>query len=290
MLAAHERSGLVDQLASKLTAPAMWRARLQELDWQGRSVAQYSVTEPLGAGAMGLVYRARDERLGRQVALKFLPSHLSTQSEAQQRFLLEARAAAALDHPNICTIHEIGTTSDGQLFIAMPLYEGETLQGRIERAPLPLAEAVDIALQVAAGLGKAHESAVVHRDVKPSNVMLLADGGVKVLDFGVARVADASLTTPGSAVVGTVAYMSPEQARGEPTDARTDIWALGVVLHEMLTGTRPFRGENLQALHASVLTSELSQLAHQPARIFRSRSITSSRGLSRRSHGIGIRR
>ena len=128
LLAAHERSGLVDQLAASISAPALWRARLQELDWQGRSVAQYLVIEPLGAGAMGLVYRARDERLGRQVALKFLPSHLSTQSEAQQRFLLEARAAAALDHPNICTIHEIGTTSDGQLFIAMPLYEGETLQ------------------------------------------------------------------------------------------------------------------------------------------------------------------
>ena len=254
LLAAHERSGLVDQLVAKITAPSLWRARLQEMDWQGRSVAQYLVIGPLGAGAMGLVYRARDERLGRQVALKFLPSHLSTQSEAQQRFLLEARTAAALDHPNICTIHEIGTTSDGQLFIAMPLYEGETLQARLERGPLPLSEAVAIALQVAAGLGKAHEHSVVHRDVKPSNVMLLADGTVKVLDFGVARVADASLTTPGPAIVGTAAYMSPEQARGETTDARTDIWALGVVLHEMITGKRPFRGDSAQSLLAAVLT------------------------------------
>lgn len=260
LLAAHERSGLVDQLASKITAPALWRARLKELDWQGKSVAQYSVREPLGAGAMGLVYRARDERLGRQVALKFLPSHMSTQSESQQRFLLEARAAAALDHPNICTIHEIGTTSDGQLFIAMPLYEGETLQARMERARLTPGEALDIALQVASGLARAHESSVVHRDVKPSNVMLLADGGVKVLDFGVARVPDMSLTTPGNSIVGTVAYMSPEQARGEATDARTDVWSLGVVLYEMLAGTRPPRGENLQPLRRDDVPAEMDQV------------------------------
>ena len=236
LLAAHESSGLMDQLASEISAPSLWRARVDEMDWHGRSVAQYFVIEPLAAGAMGLVYRARDERLGRQVALKFLPSHLSTQPQAKQRFLLEARAAAALDHPNICTIHEIGTTSDGQLFIAMPLYEGETLQARLERAPLSLREALEITLQVATGLAKAHEHSVVHRDVKPSNVMLLPDGTVKVLDFGVARVADVLLTSPGSAIVGTVAYMSPEQGRGETTDARTDVWSLGVVLYEMLAG------------------------------------------------------
>ncbi len=261
LLAAHERDGLVDQLASQISAPSQWRARVDEMDLHGRAVAQYFVIEPLAAGAMGLVYRARDERLGRQVALKFLPSHLSTQSEAQQRFLLEARAAAALDHPNICTVHEIGTTADGQLFIAMPLYEGETLQARLERAPLSLREALDITLQVATGLAKAHDHSVVHRDVKPSNIMLLPDGTVKVLDFGVARVADTMLTNPGTAFAGTVAYMSPEQGRGEPTDARTDIWSLGVVLYEILAGTRPFRGENTQALLASVVSTQPSPLS-----------------------------
>ena len=265
LLAAHESSGLMDQLASEISAPSLWRARVDEMDWHGRSVAQYFVIEPLAAGAMGLVYRARDERLGRQVALKFLPSHLSTQPQAKQRFLLEARAAAALDHPNICTIHEIGTTPDGQLFIAMPLYEGETLQARLERAPLSLREALEITLQVATGLAKAHEHSVVHRDVKPSNVMLLPDGTVKVLDFGVARVADVLLTSPGSAIVGTVAYMSPEQGRGETTDARTDVWSLGVVLYEMLAGERPFRGENAQALLAAVMTTQPAPLAQRRA-------------------------
>jgi serine/threonine protein kinase/tetratricopeptide (TPR) repeat protein len=261
LLAAHEKSGLVDQLASQISAPSLWRARVDEMDWHGRAVAQYFVIEPLAAGAMGLVYRARDERLGRQVALKFLPSHQSTQPEAQQRFLLEARAAAALDHPNICTIHEIGTTGDGQLFIAMPLYAGETLQARLERGSLSMREALDIALQVAAGLSKAHEHSVVHRDVKPSNVMLLPDGTVKVLDFGVARVIDPLLTNPGTAIVGTVAYMSPEQARGEATDARTDVWSLGVVLYEMLAGTRPFRGGNAQALLAQVKSTQPTPLS-----------------------------
>lgn len=261
LLAAHDKSGLVDQLASEISAPSLWRARVDEMDWHGRSVAQYFVIEPLAAGAMGLVYRARDERLGRQVALKFLPSHENSQPEAQQRFLLEARAAAALDHPNICTIHEIGTTADGHLFIAMPLYAGETLQARLERGPLSMREALDIALQVATGLDKAHEHSVVHRDVKPSNVMLLPDGTVKVLDFGVARVIDPLLTHRGTSIVGTVAYMSPEQARGEPADARTDIWSLGVVLYEMLAGTRPFRAENAQALLAQVMSTQPAPLS-----------------------------
>jgi class 3 adenylate cyclase/tetratricopeptide (TPR) repeat protein len=261
LLGGHEKSGLVDSLAERINTSANFRERMDALDWQGRTVAQYVVLEALGAGAMGLVYRARDERLGRHVALKFLPPHLSEQPSAKERFLLEARAAAALDHANVCTIHEIGETSDGQLFIAMPLYEGETLQARLERAPLAFDTALSIALQMASGLARAHEQGIIHRDVKPSNVMLLTDGTVKILDFGVARVQDVSLTSPGGAAIGTVAYMSPEQARGDAVDPRTDIWSLGVVLYEMLAGLRPFRGENVQAQILSVLTTEAAPLA-----------------------------
>jgi serine/threonine protein kinase/predicted ATPase len=256
LLEAHDRAGLVDDLADRMGAPALWRARIDLPGWKGRKVGQYEVLEPLAAGGMGVVYKARDARLGRQVALKFLPPHLGAQASAKERFLLEARTAAALDHPNICTIHEIGEADDGQLFIAMPLYDGETLEARLARGRLELCDAVAIALQVANGLAKAHEHKVVHRDIKPSNVMLLADGGVRVLDFGVARVDDASLTTQGAAAVGTVAYMSPEQGRGEPIDLRTDIWSLGVVIYEMITGTRPFDGENSRALTFSILNDE----------------------------------
>ena len=144
--------------------------------------------DPLGAGGMGVVYKARDERLGRQVALKFLPPHLSAEPDAKARFLAEARAAAALDHPNVCTIYEIGETEDGQLFIAMPLYDGETLQARLDRGRLTFDEALPIALQVARGLGHAHDAGIVHRDVKPSNIVVLPDGTAKILDFGIAQI------------------------------------------------------------------------------------------------------
>lgn len=241
LLAGHERAGVLDGLADQLSAPAVWRARIDALEQQGRRVAQYQVMEQLGAGGMGFVYKAHDERLNRCVALKFLPPHLGTREEAKRRLLAEARAAASLDHPNICTIHEIGETPDGQLFIAMPLYEGETLQQRLERTgPLSFVETAKIALQIAAGLGKAHEQGIVHRDVKPSNVVILADGTVKILDFGIARIDDAALATHDGGALGTLAYMSPEQARGERVDARTDVFSLGVVIHEMLAGERPF--------------------------------------------------
>lgn len=256
LLDSHERVGLVDDLAEKITAPAALRARLATTDWQGRRVAQYTVLEALGAGAMGRVYKARDERLGRYVALKFLPAHLGAEPNAKRRFLLEARAAAALDHPNICTIHEIGATNDGQQFIAMTLYDGETLQARLTRGLLGLADAVAIALQIANGLAKAHEHGVIHRDVKPSNIMLLADGTVKILDFGIARIEDVSTVAQEGTALGTVAYMSPEHARGDVVDMRTDVWSLGVVLYEMLAGVRPFRGDNTQELTHQVFTTE----------------------------------
>lgn len=257
LLDSHERDGLVDSLAAKLEAPARWRSRIDAVEWKDRRVAQYVVLAPLGAGAMGWVYRARDERLNRTVALKFLPPHLSSHEDAKSRFLLEARAAAALDHPNICTVHEIGETPDGQLFIAMSLYEGETLQARLDRGPLPAAELTHMAVQVASGLAKAHEQGIVHRDVKPSNVMLLTDGSVKILDFGIARIGDAT----AAMAMGTLAYMSPEQARGDSVDHRTDVWSLGVVLYEMATGSRPFEGESAQAMRAAIQTGEPEPIA-----------------------------
>lgn len=209
----------------------------------GHQVGHYRLLGSIGSGGMGAVYRAHDTRLDRVVALKFLPSWLSAQPEARERFLVEARAAAALDHPNICSIHEIGETSDGRPFIAMACYEGETLKERLSRGPLPSSEAVAIAVQLALGLGAAHARGIVHRDVKPGNIMLTPNGTVKLLDFGLAKVADMSLTSP-AATPGTVAYMSPEQARGDAVGPASDLWSLGVVLYEMLAGARPFRGGN----------------------------------------------
>lgn len=254
LLSAHDAPGPLDQLGEQIAPAASW-ARTQTFEWRGRRVAQYTVLDTLGAGGMGLVYKARDERLGRHVALKFLPQHLSLQPSAKTRLLLEARAAAALDHPNICTIHEVGETPDGQLFIAMPVYDGETLQARVERGPLPFDEAIAIAVQLARGLERAHAHGIVHRDVKPSNVMLLADGGVKLLDFGIATMADASGAGHG-APFGTIAYMSPEHTRGDAVDPRADIWSLGVLLYEMVTGSRPFQGGDSRALTAAILTRE----------------------------------
>jgi tetratricopeptide (TPR) repeat protein len=218
----------------------------------GLRVGRYRLISILGTGGMGTVYRAHDSQLDRVVALKFLPPHLSVQPEARERFLVEARAAAALEHPNVCSIHEIGETADGRPFIAMACYEGETLKERLGRGPLPPADAVAIAVQLGRGLGAAHARGIVHRDVKPGNIMLCPDGTVRLLDFGLAKVADVSLTAPG-VTPGTVAYMSPEQARGEPVDRLTDLWSLGVILYEMLSGVRPFRGGNDRAVIQAIL-------------------------------------
>ena len=211
---------------------------------EGRTVSHYRIVEKLGGGGMGIVYRAEDLRLRRMVALKFLPPEHTRNAEAKQRLMLEAQAASALDHANICTVHEIDETPDGQLFLAMAYYDGETLKKRIDRGPLEIDEAIDIAIQVAQGLARAHESGIVHRDIKPANIMLGSRGEVKIVDFGLAKLMDQTGLTQTGTTLGTIAYMSPEQTRGAEADARSDLWALGVMLYEALTGRRPFQGEH----------------------------------------------
>jgi serine/threonine protein kinase/tetratricopeptide (TPR) repeat protein len=228
-------------------------ANLDLLMIVGKTVAHFRIVEPLAAGGMGVVYRAIDTRLGRPVAIKFPLPGQHVDGQVRERFLREARAASALDHPNICGIYEAGETETGQLFLAMPLYEGETLKARIARVgPLPIADALAIALQIARALTAAHRADIVHRDLKPANVIILPDGGVKILDFGVARVGDVTLSRSHGAI-GTVFYMAPEQFRGNRLDVRADLWALGVLLYEMLTGRRPFDGEHeIAVVHAIV--------------------------------------
>ncbi|MFA6954655.1 MAG: protein kinase [Thermoanaerobaculia bacterium] len=222
----------------------------------GRTVGHYRIFERLGGGGMGVVYKAEDTKLGRMVALKFLPPELTRDAEAKSRFLREARAASLLDHNNICTIYEIGETEDERTFIAMACYDGETLKARIERGPLEVDEALKIAEQVARGLGVAHEAGIVHRDIKPANVMLTTKGVAKILDFGLAKLAGATHITQSKTTLGTLAYMAPEQLRGDAVGAQADLWALGVVLFELLTGQRPFRGDYAQAVVYSILNEQ----------------------------------
>jgi TolB-like protein/tetratricopeptide (TPR) repeat protein len=222
------------------------------LGLSGRTVSHFRVLEPLGEGGMGVVYRAEDVRLGRIVALKFLLPQLALDAGAKARFLHEARATAVLDHPNVCTVHEVGETEDGHPFLAMSCYEGETLKARLAgESALPVEQATDIASQIARGLARAHAAGIVHRDLKPANVMLTPDGVARILDFGLAKAWDLSLTASG-ARVGTIAYMSPEQIAGDTVDARTDLWSLGVVLYEMVSGMHPLRGGDVRAARPEV--------------------------------------
>jgi serine/threonine protein kinase/tetratricopeptide (TPR) repeat protein len=214
---------------------------------------KYRITEKLGEGGMGIVYKAEDIKLNRSVALKFLSPELTKNEEARGRFIQEAQAASALDHPNICTVHEINETEDDQVFIAMACYEGESLKDKIAKGPLEPEDAFNIAIQVAQGLAKANKRGIVHRDVKPANVMITSDGIAKILDFGLAKLSGQVRLTQTGMMMGTVAYMSPEQAKGEEIDQRTDIWSLGVMIYEMLTGKLPFKGEHEQSVMYSIL-------------------------------------
>jgi tetratricopeptide (TPR) repeat protein/predicted Ser/Thr protein kinase len=227
----------------------------------GQTVSHFEILERLGQGGMGVVYKARDLRLDRLVALKFLPSHLGGEDAAERRFLREARTASALDHANICTIYEIGETEDGRTFIAMAYVEGESLAERIARGPVSVEEALRIGTKVAQGLAEAHARGIVHRDIKPGNIAITNEGAVKILDFGLAMVPGAARITQGDTTTGTAAYMSPEQVRGEPVDPRTDIWSWGVVMYEMLTGRPPFKGENVPAVIFSILKANPKQIS-----------------------------
>jgi TolB-like protein/Tfp pilus assembly protein PilF/predicted Ser/Thr protein kinase len=220
----------------------------------GKTISHYRIIEKLGEGGMGVVYKAEDLSLERPVALKFLSARTAGTEEDASRFVHEAKAAASLNHPNICTIYEIGE-DDGRTFIAMECVEGENLRARMQKAPLPLDEALTIAADIARGLAAAHEKGIVHRDIKPANIVVTPTRMVKIMDFGLARVAGGAHHTRAGTTVGTVAYMSPEQARGEDVDHRTDIWSLGVVLYEMLTGRRPFPGDRDMAVIYSILNT-----------------------------------
>lgn len=221
----------------------------------GKRISHYRIQEKLGQGGMGVVYKARDTKLERNVALKFLPPELKLDDEAKRRFIQEARAASALSHPNISTIYEIGETDEGT-FIAMEYAEGESLGHRILSGPLDLEEAVSVAIQICEGLQEAHEKGIVHRDVKSENIILTAKGKAKIVDFGVAKLMSSAEHSEIGQRTGTVAYMSPEQLQGKEVDLRTDVWSVGALFYEMITGRLPFKGEYEEAQVYSILQTD----------------------------------
>ena len=235
----------------------------------GETLSHYRILAEIGAGGMGVVYKAEDLRLGRFVALKFLPPQLMRDADARRRLFAEARAASTLDHANVCTIYDVEELPDGRAFLAMAFLDGDTLKARLERGAIPAPEAARLALQIARGLARAHQSGIVHRDVKPGNIMVTREGEAKLLDFGIAKAkADGDLTQTGT-TLGTIAYMAPEHARGGVADGRSDVWALGVVLYEMLTGRRPFSGEDDYELLQAIVDGPVPQVdrAHAPAEL-----------------------
>src|SRR3970282_2030439 len=222
----------------------------------GKTISHYTVLEKLGGGGMGVVYKAEDIKLSRTVALKFLPPEMTMDEEAKKRFINEARAESSLQHNNVCSIHNIDETEDGQIFICMDCYEGETLKEKIKKGPLKLKNVTDISIQIAQGLLKAHEHKIIHRDIKPANIFITEDETVKILDFGLAKLSGSAKLSKMGSTLGTVAYMSPEQARGDEVDNKTDIWSLGVVMYELLTGQLPFKSEYEQTILYSIFNEE----------------------------------
>lgn len=241
---------------NSLTDTRALRAQRYELSAGETFADKYRILGSLGKGGMGVIYKAEDLNLKRIVALKVLPPDLTRDPEARDRFMQEARSASALDHANICTIYEIGECEGAGMYITMAYYEGETLKRKIERGPLNVAGALEIAIQVARGLGRAHEAGIIHRDLKPANVIVTDRGEVKIIDFGLAKLAGQQGITRAGTMMGTVIYMSPEQAQGEEVDQRTDIWSLGVVLYEMLTSKIPFKGDRDQTVIYSILNAD----------------------------------
>jgi serine/threonine protein kinase len=256
LLRAHESTSALDAPVLDVVAVAPAHERSTLPAWSGEVIgARYHVLADAVGGGMGVVVKARDDRLDRIVALKFLSSHLLENVLARERFRVEARAIASLDHPNVCAIYDMGDASDDRFFISMPYYHGATIALKLARGPLPIADAVSYALQSARGLAAAHARGIIHRDIKPANLIVTDEGVVKILDFGIAKLSGTAMTAPGF-TPGTVSYMSPEHTRAETTDARTDLWSLGVVMYEMLTGVRPFRGSNPRDVAAAICVEE----------------------------------
>ena len=236
----------------------------------GTTISHYKILEKLGEGGMGVVYKAEDTKLKRFVAIKFLPKRLSVHGEDRERFIHEAQAASALNHPNICVIHEIDEVND-ESFIVMEYMDGVTLREWIRKKAEQsegyrksgMKEAIDLATQIAEGLEKAHEKGIIHRDVKSENIMMISDGRAKIMDFGLAKLKGVSKLTKTGSTVGTIAYMSPEQVEGIETDHRTDIFSFGVVIYEMLTGHLPFRAEHETAMMYEIINVEPKSLIDQ---------------------------
>lgn len=231
----------------------------------GETISHYRITEKLGAGGMGIVYKAQDLQLERFVALKFLPHDMALSETDRQRFLREARSASALDHPNIGVIHGIDKTADGQLFIIMAYYQGQTLSQKLHSGPLPPRLAMDFACQVASGLAAAHARNIIHRDIKPSNIIITSDGSARIVDFGLARVVATPSATLTGGTTGTLPYMSPEQILGEPVDQRCDVWALSILLVQMVTGSHPFARDNSTAMTFAILNQAPAAIDVLPA-------------------------
>ena len=228
----------------------------------GKQILHFKIIEKLGEGGMGAVYKAVDTKLKRIVAIKFLPRHIAANRDERERFKIEAQATAALNHPNIATIHSI-EEPDEEFFIVMEYIEGKELKAIINNQ-LAINQVLNFATQITEGLQAAHDKGIIHRDIKSSNIMVTNDGKIKIMDFGLAKVGAGLQLTREHSTLGTVAYMSPEQARGEAVDHRTDIWSLGIVLYEMVTGALPFKGDYEQAVIYSILNEEISLPADLP--------------------------